>query len=266
MGFFSDVGNFISDNAGRAFKAVATGGISEFGSSNPFGVPPSVAQYAPIAAGVGLGAMFGQPMLGGQIGAGIFGNQQAAWAQRDANAQNIALAQQQMMYSAGQAEKQMAFQEQMSNTSVQRMQKDMMAAGINPMLAAGAGESTPSGAMGSGTAPRVDPIPSVGLGIASSARDLMSTYAGFKQSMAAADASRAQADLARVESGLRSKRGPEADIEFKFYNWLNKTVDRFSRFSAKSVINPPDVQFSPGVPTQSNNVPTSLNDDYNGYP
>ena len=54
-----------------------------------------------------------------------------------ARKQNIALAREQM-----------AFQERMSSTSYQRAVRDMRAAGINPMMAAGrGGASTPSGAL-----------------------------------------------------------------------------------------------------------------------
>lgn len=54
-------------------------------------------------------------------------------------------------WSAAQAQKQMDFQERMSNTAHQREVADLQASGLNPILSAhGAGASTPSGAMANG--------------------------------------------------------------------------------------------------------------------
>lgn len=183
--------------------------------------------------GFGLGGV-----LAGVAGgvADFFSAQQMANAQRDINAANIGLSHEQMTFSADQAQKQMDFQERMSDTTVYRMARDLKSAGINPMLAAGSGEPMASGAMGSMSLPSLNPVPPVWSNMLSTAKDFVNTYATFKSSMASADAAKATAAKAGVETELGKKKLNEASLESRIFGWLNNLVDKVSGFSAKQML------------------------------
>lgn len=90
------------------------------------------------------------------------------------------------------ADKQMAFQERMSNSAYQRGMEDMRKAGLNPMLAfSQGGASAPSGAMAQLTAPRPGDI---GAGLMHSASALATGIPAIKNTQASTESMKAQAE------------------------------------------------------------------------
>lgn len=113
------------------------------------GVKKVVKQVAPIAT-----SLMG---WGGGIIPAAAGGLVDMYGAKEQNKANSAQALRSMEFSGVEAQKQRDFQERMSNSAHQRQITDLKKAGLNPILSATSGASSPGGAMGSGAqAPMVN--------------------------------------------------------------------------------------------------------------
>lgn len=155
------------------------------------------------------GALIG---LGGNILGGLFGSS----AQKRANKTNIQL-----------QEKQLSWEERMSNTAYQRAVTDMKAAGINPMVAwQQGGASTPST-----SAAQVIPEDALARGV-SSAADKAALVLQLKQMDANIALTNANAEKARAEAhtaGVTSANAKERQ-HYEIQNIRKEIEQRISSF------------------------------------
>jgi len=188
----------------------------------------------------------------GAIGGGILG----AIGQSNANAANVQSTRDSIganhfegtlnrQFQSEQAQANREFQADMSNTQHRRAVADLKAAGLNPILAANNGASSPSGAQGAGsqasgapTAQHQNVMQGMG-GLVTSALEAMTMMAGLKKQEAETNFIQAQTSKTNIDADVAKKGIPKAELSNDMYELLRPWTKKIKQsIQSNPMLNP----------------------------